>query len=184
MAWTRLLAPSLGCTQPFRRLLLNTSDGFGMCFYTRPGLDERVPGTFGSIVSRHAKVDWSTVPLDALFDRLLTWCIFLGFPRDAGNTVDTVDAGNSVGADNAVDSGDAGKPVNAGDTIDAVDEVVLWIRNKSCVVSYFCPSSCSYRCFQRSLGTGHIPIVASHRFGNPHLSPSMRSPPAHVTRLI
>ena len=141
----------------------------------------RAPDTFGSITSCHARVDWSAIPFDALFDRLLTWCIFLGHPVDVGNAVDTdkaadtVDAGNAIGAGNAVD---------AGDTVGAVDEVVLRVRNKSCVVSYFCPPSCSYRCFQRSLGTGHIPIVTSHRFGNPHLPPSMRSPPTHVTRFI
>ena len=129
----------------------------------------RAPDTFDSITSCHARVDWSAVPLDASFDCLLTWCIFLGCPLDAGNTVENVDAGNAV---------------DVGNVVDAVDEVVLRVRNKSCVVSHFCLPSHSYCCFQRSLGTGHIPIVTSHRFGNPHLSPSMRSPSIHVTRLI
>ena len=159
----------------------------------------RVPGTFGPIISLQ---DWSTIPSDVLFDRLLTWCIFLGCPVDAGNTVDTVgadnvvDVGNAVDADNAVDAENAGNAagadnaidvdnvVDAGDAVDAVDEVVLRVRNKSCVVSYFCPPSYPYRCFQRSLGADHISVVTSHRLGHPHRPPSMRSPPRHVARLI
>ena len=39
-------------------------------------------GTFDLIARRHVVGDWSTVPLDAVLNRLLTWCIFLGWPVD------------------------------------------------------------------------------------------------------
>ena len=42
-----------------------------------------VLGTFDSeVVKRHVGGDWSTVPLDAVLNRLLTWCIFLDWPVD------------------------------------------------------------------------------------------------------
>ena len=39
-------------------------------------------GTFDPVVERHIGGDWSTVPLDAVLSRLLTWCIFLDWPVD------------------------------------------------------------------------------------------------------
>ena len=41
-----------------------------------------VAGMFDSIARDHAGGDWSTVPLNAVLNRLLTWCIFLDWPID------------------------------------------------------------------------------------------------------
>lgn len=40
------------------------------------------PGAFDAIANHRAKGDWRTIPSSALLNRLLTWCIFLGWPVD------------------------------------------------------------------------------------------------------
>ena len=40
------------------------------------------PGAFDAIANHRAKGDWGTIPSSALLNRLLTWCIFLGWPVD------------------------------------------------------------------------------------------------------
>lgn len=44
--------------------------------------NREVPGMFDSIARDHAGGDWSTIPLNAVLNRLLTWCVFLDWPID------------------------------------------------------------------------------------------------------
>ena len=41
-----------------------------------------VPGKFDSITKRHAWGDWSAIPSNAVLNRLMVWCVFLGWDID------------------------------------------------------------------------------------------------------
>jgi len=99
------------------------------------------PRAFNSITKVNAWGDWSTIPFNAMLNRLLTWCIFLGW---------------------------------------RVDKDALRVQDKSCVTSYFQPTCFSCCCCQSSHRTDRFPIVPGNHISNPHLSPSMRSHPAHA----